>query len=758
MSGVQAFAGRVRAASRWLGSSRSPLQTPFEQHAKIALACGGLQSRGFASASSDITAPENLRNIGISAHIDSGKTTLTERILFYTGRIGAINEVKGKDPSKGAKMDSMELEREKGITIQSAATYTKWKDTNINIIDTPGHVDFTVEVERALRVLDGAIMVLCSVGGVQSQSITVDRQMKRYGVPRVAFINKLDRMGANPDRVLGAIREKLRLNAAAVQVPIGLEEKHDGVVDIIDEVAITFHGENGEIIKTGPVPENLKERVAARRMDLLERLGEVDEEMEEFFLMEEMPEPEAIKAAIRRATIANKFVPVFMGSAFKNRGVQPLLDGVNAYLPGPHEMDYSYLDLDAEEQSKPLKCAEKDPLVALAFKLEESRFGQLTYVRVYQGTLKRGMFIRNSTTGKKVKLPRVVRMHSEEMEDVEAVGPGEIAALFGVECSSGDTFCDADIKDFNPSMMTMYVPEPVVSLAIKPKNMADATGNFGKALNRFMREDPTFRVKVDEESKETIISGMGELHLEVYLERMRREYKVDTIAGMPQVNYRETIAHRADFNYLHKKQSGGSGQFGRVEGYIEPLSEEERKDGVEFKFVNQMIGNSIPPEYISAVEKGFQESMQKGPLVGHPLVGIKVVLLDGSAHSVDSNELAFKLAARGAFRQAMPEANPVVLEPIMNVEIQVPEEYQGAIVGGINRRRGTILDSDMEDDTATIHCEVPLKEMFGYSTEIRSSTQAKGEFSMEFKAHQPMPAYEAEELMRKFKESESENN
>ncbi|GBG29288.1 Elongation factor G, mitochondrial [Hondaea fermentalgiana] len=727
---------------------------PGQRQTEVAaLAAIGMQTRGLAGEANS----ELLRNIGISAHIDSGKTTLTERILFYTGRINAINEVKGKDPNKGAKMDSMELEREKGITIQSAATYTQWKDTNINIIDTPGHVDFTVEVERALRVLDGAIMVLCSVGGVQSQSITVDRQMKRYNVPRVAFINKLDRMGANPDKVLDAIREKLRLNAAMMQVPIGLEENHDGIVDIVDQVAYTFHGPNGEEVRKGPIPEDLADKVEMRRMELLERLGEVDEEMEEFFLMEEMPEPDALRAAIRRATIANTFVPVFMGSAFKNRGVQPLLDGVENFLPSPLDMKYSYLDLADEEASKPLACDAKAPLVALAFKLEESRFGQLTYVRVYQGSLKRGMFIRNSTTGKRVKLPRVVRMHSEEMEDVDEVGPGEIAALFGIECSSGDTFCDADIKDFNPSMLTMFVPEPVVSLAIKPKDRSDSSGNFGKALQRFQREDPTFRVKVDNESKETIISGMGELHLEVYLERMRREYKVDTIAGMPQVNYRETITQRAEFNYTHKKQSGGSGQFGRVEGYIEPLSEEEIQEGKEFVFLNQMIGNAIPPEYVSSVEKGFQESMEKGVIVGHPLQGVKVVLVDGSAHSVDSNEMAFKLAARGAFRQAVNEAGPVVLEPVMKVEIQVPEEYQGTVVGGINRRRGTILESDMEDDLATIQCEVPLKEMFGYSTEIRSATQAKGEFTMEFKAHEAMPQHEAEELIRKYKEAENDS-
>jgi len=702
-------------------------------------------------SSSSINEPKYLRNIGISAHIDSGKTTLTERILFYTGRINAIHEVRGKD-GVGAKMDSMELEREKGITIQSAATFTKWKDININIIDTPGHVDFTVEVERALRVLDGAVLVLCSVGGVQSQSITVDRQMKRYRVPRLAFINKLDRTGAAPWRVISDLREKLHLNAAAVQIPIGLEGELRGIIDLVEEKAYVFEGADGQIIKEIPIPADLEIMVAEKRVELLEKLGDVDEEVAEFFIMEDTPTVQVLHEAIRRRTLSNEFVPVFMGSAFKNRGVQLLLDGVDAYLPTPLDMKYHYLDLNESEAETPMACDQDAPLVALAFKLEESRYGQLTYVRVYQGTLSRGSFIRNTNTGKRVKVPRLVRMHADEMEEVQEVGPGEICALFGVECNSGDTFCDADVKGFNPSMLTMFVPEPVVSLAISPKNKSSGQANFSKALQRFQREDPTFRCRIDEESKQTVISGMGELHLEVYLERMKREYDCETTSGAPQVNYRETISKRSEFNYLHKKQSGGSGQFGRVVGYLEPLTEEEIKenDGKTFLFTNGIIGNSIPPEYITAVGKGFEEQMSKGLLVGHPVMGVRAVITDGQAHTVDSSELAFKLAAKGAFKEAFLQASPQILEPIMTVSVEVPDEYQGSVVGGLNRRRGLIADTSMRDGYTYITCDVPLSQMFGYSTDIRSSTQAKGEFTMEFRSHEKMPTSEQLKLIEEY--------
>ena len=657
---------------------------------------------------------QKMRNIGISAHIDSGKTTLTERILFYTGRIDSIHEVRGKD-GVGAKMDSMELEREKGITIQSAATYTSWGDYNINIIDTPGHVDFTVEVERALRVLDGAIMVLCSVAGVQSQSITVDRQMKRYDVPRLAFVNKCDRMGANPMRVIDDVRAKLRLHAAAVQIPIGLEADLEGVVDLVTMQAYYNVGEHGETVETRDIPEDLVEEAVAKRAELIEAVASVDEELEEVFIMDEEPSVEQLEGAIRRATLALQFVPVFMGSAFKNRGVQPLLDGVTTYLPNPGEVTNVGLDQNDGEAKTVLSSNSSDDLVALAFKLEESRFGQLTYMRVYQGTLKQGSFIQNmSGDGKKLKLPRLVRMHSNDMEDVESVGAGEICATFGLDCSSGDTFCATD-GSTAVTMESMFVPSPVVSLSVKPKNPTDP--KFGKALNRFTREDPTFRQHLDPESKETIISGMGELHLEVYVERMLREYGVECVTGMPQVNYREAIAKKASFDYLHKKQTGGSGQYGKVQGYIEPLSDEEYEEalaeGKTMVFENQILGNAIPPEFIGAVEKGAQEAMDQGALVGHPVQGVRFVLEDGAAHAVDSSELAFRAAAIGAFREAYAAAGPQVLEPVMAVEVEAPTEFQGGVMGELNKRKGQIQDTEIREDTFLAKVEVPLEALFG---------------------------------------------
>ena len=666
------------------------------------------------------------RNIGISAHIDSGKTTLTERILFYTGRINAIHEVRGKD-GVGAKMDSMELEREKGITIQSAATYCRWKESDINIIDTPGHVDFTIEVERALRVLDGAVLVLCSVGGVQSQSITVDRQMRRYNVPRLCFVNKCDRAGANPWKVLAQVRDKLKLNAAAVQIPIGLEDEHEGVVDLVRMQSVVFSGENGQTLTVGEIPANLKELADEKRKVLIECVSEVDEELGDLFLMGEEPTTEQLLAAIRRATIANTFSPLFMGSAYKNRGVQLLLDGVVDYLPAPSEVQNVALDLKNEEAPVVLSNDPSKPLISLAFKLEEGKFGQLTYLRVYQGQIDKGMTIVNTSTGKKLKVPRLVRMHSDDMEDVNSAPNGDIVALFGVECKSGDTFTDGSV---NYAMTSMKVPDPVMSLAVSPKSKAES-GNFSKALQRFQKEDPTFRVHMDEESGQTIISGMGELHLDIYVERMRREYKVDCEVGQPRVNYREAITKRAEFDYLHKKQSGGQGQYGKVVGYIEPL-----ENTTEVIFENGIIGNAIAPSFIQAVEKGFKEAALNGGLVGYPVEGIKIVLTDGASHAVDSSELAFKLAALAAFRQSFHNASPKLLEPIMKVDITVPSEFQGTVIGNINRRKGTINDSTAEGDDVIISSMVPLSQMFGYSTELRSMTQGKGEFTMEYGSHQ----------------------
>lgn len=685
-----------------------------------------------------------MRNIGISAHIDSGKTTLTERILYYTGKIHEIHEVKGKD-NVGATMDSMELEREKGITIQSAATFCKWGDIDLNIIDTPGHVDFTVEVERALRVLDGAVMVLCGVAGVQSQSLTVDRQMRRYNVPRITFINKLDRQGANPWKGISDIRGILRHNAAALQVPIGLENELQGVIDLVEQKAYYFEGPKGETIREDVVPEAYLQQVKEKRRELIEHVAEVDEQLAEIFIGEEDPTPQQLQEAIRRATIALKFVPVMMGSAYKNKGVQKLLDGVVSYLPNPTEVKNLAIrkNDDDKEETFELTSDPKKPFVGLAFKLEERPFGQLTYTRIYQGTLKKGDYIYDHAGQKRVKLQRLVKMHANSMEDIESAGAGEICAMFGVDCASGTTFCAENIKC---SMTSMHVPEPVISLSIAPKNHAQGSA-FGKALQRFQREDPTFRVHIDPNSQETIISGMGELHLEIYVERMKREYKVECVTGMPKVNYRESCTAKASFNFTHKKQSGGSGQYGKLIGYIEPLPEDS---GETFVFENALVGNVIPPEFYVAIEKGFKEAVEKGA-AGYPVVGVRVVLTDGAAHSVDSNEIAFRTAAQGAFREAFKKANPIILEPIMNVEVELPSQFQGSAVSLINRRKGMVHNVEaLPADFTQVHAEVPLSKMFGFSTDLRSSTEGKGEFTMEYKVHQAVPRDEQNRIVEEY--------
>ena len=676
-----------------------------------------------------------VRNIGISAHIDSGKTTLTERILYYTQRIHAIHEVRGKD-GVGAKMDSMELERERGITIASAATYCDWKGHPINIIDTPGHVDFTIEVERALRVLDGAILILCSVGGVQSQSITVNRQMTRYRVPRIAFINKCDRTGANPDRVIQQLRDKLSLNAVPIQLPIGLEGKLEGVIDLITMKAVYFDGDNGEKIREAEIPADLMAEAEARRETLLDAASMFSDELMEAVL-EGTPTVEMIMQAVRTGTLKLELTPVMMGSAYKNKGIQLLLDGVANYLPAPTEVDNFALDLDKGEAEIKVSNNPSDPMVALAFKLEDGRYGQLTYVRTYQGTLKKGDTIVNARTGKKAKVGRLVRMHADEMEDIEESGSGDIVALFGIDCASGDTFTDGK---HNYSMSSMHVPTPVISLAIKPVDNK-AQVNMSKALNRFTKEDPTFKTFIDPETNETIISGMGELHLDVYVERMKREYSAVVEVGAPQVAYREAITQRADFNYSHKKQTGGSGQFGRVGGYIEPLEEGE------YEFVDNIVGGSIPREFIPSCDKGFQKAIVKGALIGAPITGVRCVINDGASHAVDSSDIAFQLAAIGAFKEGYSKAKPVILEPIMKVVVEGPTEFQGSIMGSLNQRRGMILGTTEEDDYTAIEAEVPLSEMFGYSTDLRSLTQGKAEFTMEFASYKPVPKSVAEQLI-----------
>jgi elongation factor G len=683
---------------------------------------------------------QHLRNIGISAHIDSGKTTLTERILFYTQRIHTIHEVRGKD-GVGATMDSMELEKERGITISSAATHCEWKGHEINIIDTPGHVDFTIEVERALRVLDGAVLVLCAVGGVQSQSITVDRQMKRYEVPRIAFINKCDRSGADPYGVLEEIREKLNDNPVLMEIPIGLEENLAGVVDLISMKAIYFEGENGELLRVAKIPSHLLEEAADRREALLDAASMFSDELTEAIL-EERIEEGLIREAVRRGTLARKLTPVFVGSAYKNVGVQPMLDGVNQYLPSPTDVKNVALDLDRNEEETPLRVASELPFVALAFKLEVTAYGQLTYLRIYQGRIGKGDDVVITRNRKKIKVGRLARMHADEMEEISRAGAGEIVALFGVECQSGDTFTDGSL---NYSMSTMYVPEPVISMTINPANNK-AQDNMSKALSRFTREDPTFRSHVDEDSGETIISGMGELHLDVYVERMKREFSAEVTTGIPQVAYRESITKQALFDYTHKKQTGGAGQYGRVAGFMQPSESDS------YAFVNAVKGGAIPTEFIPAVDKGFRSCLDKGLMLGFPVVGMQVTVNDGKAHSVDSSERAFSQAAIGAFKQAYHKAGPVILEPIMKVSIECPSEFQGNAMASINQRRGLIMSSTEDGVFSTIEAEVPLAEMFGYATTLRSLTQGKGEFTMEFSKYAKVPESLAEDLKRQFKE------
>ena len=689
---------------------------------------------------------EKVRNIGISAHIDSGKTTLTERVLFYTGRIHAIHDVRGKD-GVGAKMDSMELEKERGITIQSAATNVTWNDYDVNIIDTPGHVDFTIEVERSLRVLDGAILVLCGVAGVQSQSITVDRQMRRYKVPRIAFINKLDRAGANPFRVCEMLKEKLSHNAVLLQIPIGLEDKHEGVVDLVRMKAIYFEGEEGEKPVHKNIPESLEDQAKKYRLKMIEALSDFDDSLAEKFLSEEDPSEEEINTAIRKATLSLDITPVFMGSAFKNKGVQLVLDGVVDYLPNPSEVENKALDQMENEKEVLLSPTPDKPFVGLAFKLDDTRFGQLTYMRIYQGTVNKGDFIYNVRTGKKVKVPRIVYMHSDEMEDIEQASGGDIVAFFGIDCASGDTFCAEDVQY---TMTSMFVPNAVISMAVAPKERS-ATGNFSKALQKFTREDPTFRVHRDEESAQTVISGMGELHLNIYIERMKREFKCEVDVGQPQVAYRETITKSVEYEYTHKKQTGGAGQFAKVVGTFNPLPVDEEKN---YEFTSKITGGRIPKEYIPAVDRGFQEQMKKGPLIGFPIVGIQAILSDGAYHDVDSSELAFKVCAMAAFREHFSKAKPAVLEPIMKLEVSAPDEFQGNVIGQINQRRGMIKNTHSQNKFVTIEAEVPLAEMFNYSTELRSATQGKGEFTMEFARYSQVPRNIQEELIKKSTEKD----
>lgn len=688
---------------------------------------------------------EKIRNIGISAHIDSGKTTLTERILFYTGRIAKMHEVRGRD-NVGATMDSMELERQRGITIQSAATYTLWKDHNINIIDTPGHVDFTVEVERALRVLDGAVLVLCAVGGVQSQTITVDRQMRRYNVPRLAFINKLDRLGANHKRTLEQLRGKLNLNAAFLQLPIGLESKNTGLVDLIHQKALYFEGDFGEVIREDEIPLNMRTEVQDTRQALIEHLSNVDEKLGEMYLNEMQILEKDITDAIRRCCIQRTFVPVLVGTALKNRGVQPLLDAVVDYLPNPGEVE-NYAFKHEKEASQILLNSERSgehPFIGLAFKLEAGKFGQLTYFRCYQGMVNKGDTLYNTRTQKKVRIQRLVRLHANQMEDVTKVYAGDIFALFGVDCASGDTFVNN--SDLQLSMESIYVPEPVVSMSIQVKNSKDRE-NFAKGISRFTKEDPTLRYHYDPDNKESLVSGMGELHLEIYSQRLEREFNCPVILGKPKVSFRETLRAPIEFDYLHKKQSGGAGQYARVIGVLEPLPPEKN---TELLFCDETIGTNVPKQFVPGVERGFRTMCEKGFLTGHKVAGVKFRLIDGMHHCVDSSELAFFLAGQGAIKDSYLNGSWQILEPVMLVEITVPVEYQGMIMTQIIKRHGILISTDNHEGWSILKAEVPLNDMFGYIGELRSNTQGKGEFTMEYARYTPCLPEVEEQLIREY--------
>ncbi len=729
-----------------------------------------------AGGSGNTISLDNVRNIGISAHVDSGKTTLSERVLYYTGRIEEIHEIQGRD-GVGAKMDHMELERERGITITSAATSCIWSINNglkntvlpaskdgqyyINLIDTPGHVDFTIEVERALRVLDGAVMLVCGVKGVQSQTLTVDRQMTRYNVPRIVFINKLDRAGSDPFRAIADIRKKLSLKMCALQVPIGAEKELLGVVDVISKRPIFFEGNKGQ---TRRIPDDLSEvspsvveKMNSVRSELIEHLTDVDDEFAEKVIDggEESLVESDFHSAIRRACIARTFVPVLMGSAYKNKGVQPLLDAVCAYLPAPGDREQVALNIDKNEAEEKLDtCSSTSgnkPFVGMVFKIQDlPGQGNVSYVRIYQGKLKKGdQIVDMRNRSKRMSVKRLLRMHSNEVKDINSAGAGDIVGVTGIEVDSGSTVTDGKI----PLVMnSMFVPDPVVSLSVK---LADRSGDptkFTKALNRFKREDPTFRVHFDEQTKETIISGMGELHLEVYAERIRREYGLNVVTGEPKVNYRETITGRADFDYTHKKQTGGRGQYGKIVGFMEPIPEDEVPESVasSVEFVNQFSDPSFNQGFFNAIQKGFLECASKGLLTGSPCINMRFVMTDGKAHEVDSSELAFKTAAQGCYEMAFPNAGPKILEPLMKVQVYAPVESQTQVITSLTARQGAITDATaISSETCLVEASVPLRTMFGYISDLRAVTQGHGEYSMEFLEYAPMPSGDQETLVSK---------
>ena len=691
----------------------------------------------------------DLRNIGISAHIDSGKTTLTERILYYSGRIHRMGDVKDED--RPVTMDHMELEKERGITITSAATTVEWKDKTINIIDTPGHVDFTIEVERSLRVLDGAVLVLCAVGGVQSQSLTVDRQMKRYNVPRVVFINKCDRVGADPARVISEIETKLGHAAVPLQVPIGLEGHHEGVIDLITMKAITFEGPNGDTVRVADVPTELADAAARARTAMLDILSMYSDELTALMLEEKPISEDMLHRIIREQTIAREITPVLMGSAFKKKGIQPLLDAISRYMPSPLDR-ITYARQNENEGAEIALSADPDaPTVAMAFKIVEESFGQLTFTRIYQGRLERGSIYFNSRAQKKQRISRIVRMHANDRKDIETAAAGDIVALIGVNCHSGDTICSTS---YNYSLESIHVAEPVISLSVKPLQTADRD-RLSKALRRFCREDPTFHVRSDEKTGETIVSGMGELHLEIYIERLRREQRIELEVGAPQVSYREAPTREVPFNYKHRKQTGGAGQYAHVIGRLVPLTPDVQEDYV---FENTVKCGRIPTEYIPSCDKGFQSARGKGPLAGFEIVRTRIVLEDGTYHAVDSSDLAFQICARDAFVEAFRRSQPALLEPIFKVEVEAPAGFQGNIVGDLSSRRGMILGTETKQGIVVLTAEVPLANMFGYATDIRSATQGRGTFTMEFACYRQVPREIQEEIVANRRKVEAQRH
>lgn len=674
---------------------------------------------------------QDYRNIGIMAHIDAGKTTTTERILFYTG----VNYKIGETHDGASTMDWMAQEKERGITITSAATTCFWKNHRVNIIDTPGHVDFTVEVERSLRVLDGAVAVFSAVDGVQPQSETVWRQADKYGVPRIAFFNKMDRIGANFEMCVNDIREKLGSNPVPIQLPIGAEDDFEGVIDLLamKEIVWPKDSDNGQNFEVKDIRAELADAAEEARNFMIESVVETsDELMEKFFGGEEISEAE-INVALRAATLANTIVPVTCGTAFKNKGVQALLDAIIAYMPAPTDKGIiKGTDVKNEELEITREISDNSPFAALAFKVMTDPFvGRLTFFRVYSGVLTKGSYVLNSTKGKKERMGRILQMHANKREEIEVVYCGDIAAAVGLkDTTTGDTLCAEDAPIV---LEKMEFPEPVISVAVEPKTKVDQE-KMGLALSKLAEEDPTFRVKTDEETGQVIISGMGELHLEIIVDRMKREFKVESTVGKPQVAYRETITLKQDQEVKYAKQSGGKGQFGHVKITLEP------NPGKEFEFVNKITGGAIPREYIPAVEKGCREALEGGVVAGYPMVDLKVTLYDGSYHEVDSSEMAFKIAGSMALKQAAQKAKPIILEPIFKVEVTTPEEYMGDIIGDINSRRGMIGGMTDRNGAKIINAKVPLSEMFGYATDLRSKSQGRATYSMEFEEYAQVPA------------------